>query len=86
MVGRIDASDLNTKLSSKTNVWQFKQIGVSRRPQSSQHTLEIALEPESFQLASNQRQYRIPRETKFEDNRKGQEKQQQLPPKDEKDV
>ena len=44
------------------------------RPPSLQRALELALELESFQLASNQRQYRVARETKLADNRKGQEK------------
>jgi hypothetical protein len=52
------------------------------RPQSLQHALELAMELESFQLASNQRQYRMARETKFEDSRAGQ----QLEPKEEKEV
>ena len=56
------------------------------RPQSLQRALELALELESFQLASNQRQYRMVRETKFEDKRKGEEKPQQLASKEEKEV
>ena len=56
------------------------------RPQSLQPALELALELESFQLASNQRQYRTVQEAKFEDNREGQEKPQQFASKEEKEV
>ena len=57
------------------------------RPQSLQRTLEPALELESFiGLASHQRQYRIARETKFKDNRRGQENPKKKASKEAKKV
>ena len=56
------------------------------RSQSLQCALELALELEFFQLACNQRQYRIARAKKFEDNRRGQGKPQKFASKEAKEV
>ena len=56
------------------------------RPPSLQRALELALELESFQLASNQRQYRVSRETKLSDSRKTQEKTPRKASEEEKEV
>ena len=60
--------------------------GKTRKTPSLQRALELALELESFQLASNQRHNRVVRETKLADSRKGQAKTPRKASEEEKEV